>query len=870
MKPIFNPQRLVVSATLIMLLAGLTNPALSQGDYTICTFDADYCQINTANSPAPSVYYWTNDLGNPAGSLYMVIDWANNPNGWQDTKISWDIPWPGIDCPNYARVEFDVKIDRANSYPATDGNYGGVQVVCQGWPGWGLNTEGHYWSAIGSVGLIATDGWQHVSVPLTAYPYTLSRLCLNFYGNPPSATTNRICYFIDNIKLTAPPAPPPALAIQMRPQPKPGLHLFTPVEGNQWQRQSIRTVETTYGWYNSGGPTTYALTIADFPFIGEVTTNYTWYYDLSAEVASWWKWWGVDMSFTWDGTQPDAGGRCTNGSMYVVAGFTDAGGEQFSVVGSFASPLDGTKYDTLIFDIKVDPSSGPIQSGANYGTLDGIGLVAPDWSQINLGSYTIPLSATNWTRVALPINRSNPKLSGIQGVWLKMWSGADHTNALKFWLDNVTLRATPSTYQVHMFIAPGPNTGLPIAPDWNETNCIFVQIQMGQNGQAMAAVRYKTNYPNSNGGTNIIAYQTNADCTVTALADNYFGACVLATITNGPVLGTWSLTFHDNSHATFSGPGGSTNFTIPTAVLNAMFANYDGNTLLYFGADPNSTNGIGRKAVLSRVVVSNQTFSTIIDDNFAAPALNTEIWSISADLADGVFVVPAGSKGWLTWTLPDTGFRLQSSPTATDLRAWSEPAVRTFVNKNVRQALIGPSHDFELTQLVTVSGTLPNDVVVRESPTLSSAGQVSIRPISATSTGTNYYISSPLLLWLEVSIDNGANWLAPTNGPAVLRLGGTFDSTLFPPTPNGQYVSVPGWQGLYANGVVISNLVIQNFSGSFELPNDPTDPTVSADITGSISLDNGQNFAEFSVSGELTLSASRANQRFFRLVKPGS
>lgn len=870
MKTKFNLRNWVTSVVFIMLLSSGAHLALAQADYIICSFDTDYCQINTDNSPPPSGFHWTNDIGNPPGSVYVVIDWQNNPSGWQDTKISWDVPYPGVDCPNYANVEFDVKIDRANSYPATDGNYGGVQVVCQGWPGWGLNTEGHWWSAIGSVTLIATDGWQHVSVPLTAYPYTLSRLCLNFYGNPPSATTNRICYFIDNIKLTAPPAPPPTLALQMRPKPKPGLHLFTPVDGNQWQRQSIRTVGTGYGWYNTGAPTTYALTIADFPFLGEVTTNYSWYFDSDAEVASWWKWWGVDVSFSWDGTEPDAGGRCTNGSMYVVANFTEAGGEQFSIAGSFATPLDGTKYDTLMFDIKVDPTSGPIQSGTDYGTIDSIGFIASDWSQINLGSYTIPLAATNWTRVALPINRSNPNLKGIQGVWLKMWSGDAHTNALKFWIDNLVVRATPSTYQVHMFIAPGPNTGLPIAPDWNETNCLFVQIQMGQNGQAMAAVRYKTNYPNSNGGTNIVAYQTNADCTVTALQDNYFGACVLATISNGPVLGTWSLTFHDNANATFSGPGGSTNFTIPSAVLDAMFANYDGNTLVYFGADPNGTNGIGHEAVLSRVIVSNQMFYPIIDDDFSAPALNTELWAVSADAVDGVFVVPAGAKGWLTWSLPDTGFRLQSSPSLANPNTWTEPTLRTFVNKDHRQALLGPSYDFEVTDLAISYTTLPTDVVVRESPTVASVGDISLRPISTSSSATNYYFKSSLSLWLDVSIDNGTNWVSATNGPAVLTLSGTFESPLFPPIPYAQYVSVPGWQGLYPNGVVISNLIIQNFSQSFELPNDPADPITDAEIIGLISLDGGQNFTDFYISGQLTLTTTAAGQRFFRLVKPGS
>jgi hypothetical protein len=844
-----------------LALACSTSTVLSQ-DFTICTFDADYCTVNTDNTPVPSVFYWTNDVGNPAGSVYLVINWANNPSGWQDTKLSWDIAWPGIDCPDYANVEFDVKIDQANSYPALDGSYGGVQVVCQGWQGWGLNTEAHSWVAVGNSSLIATSDWQHVTVPLTSFPWTLSRLCVNFYGNPPEATTNTICYFVDNLKLTAPPAPPPTLALQLSPKPQPGLNLFTSVAGNQWQRQNIRLASTGYGWYNSGAPTTYSFTIADFPSPG--TTNFLWNFDTSTQVGDWGGWWGLTPTFTWDETNPDASDTCTNGSMYVVVPFTTAGDEQTSFRGLFSSSLDGTRYASLSFDIKVDPSSGPITSGANYGTFDAIGFA---WDQEQVGTYTIPLSATNWTHVNLPINRSMAGLSNVEGFWFKMWSGSDHTNALKFWLDNVTVEAAAQGFQAHMYLAPGPNTGLPVAPDWNETNCIFVQIQGSPNGNATAAFRFKTNYPGSNGGTNIIALVTNEDCTVTTLVDDYYGACVLATITNGPVLGTWSVTFHDNTNVTFSGPGASTNFTIPAEVLDAMFANYDYTMLVYYGVGSAGTNGIGQKAIFSRAVITNEYLYPWIDDNFSAPALDTATWAISADASDGIFVVPTDAKGWLTWTLPDTGFGLQTSPDLVNPYLWGTPAFHTFVNKDVRQSLIRGVYETEMLQFDVSGGSLPEGLLIRESPTAASLGQTSIRPLA----GGNYQISSFFDVYLEVSTDSGTNWLAATNGPAPLRMNVSSATNTLPPF-EGQYASPSGWVGLYANGVVLSNLVSGMFSGSFPPPQ-LTDPTnsYSSTVEVTISTDGGAIFNGYSAAGANTEAVSAGGGRmFFRLMKPGS
>lgn len=866
-----NPkmQKWIPSALLGLLLAASTSTVLAATDYTICTFDTDICVFNTANGNPPALYYWTNDVGNPAGSAYLVINWANNTSGWQDSKSSWDLAWPGADCPNYANVEFDVKIDQANSYPAADGTYGGVQVVCQGWNGWGLNTEAHNWVGIGGAGLRATNGWQHVVMSLAGFPWTLSRLCLNFYGNPPSATTNTICYFVDNLKLVTPPAPPPTMAIQMKPKPQPALNLFASQAGGQYQRQSIRALDTTLTWYNQSAPTTYSFAITNFPAGG--TTNYTDSFDTG--ISPWGLWWGGgdinsgNVTFSWDSTTPDAGGRCANDSLKVSVPFTGAANEQASIRGLFPAAVNGTKYNGVAFDIKVDPSSGPVTSGGNYGTFDAIGFA---WNQVQVGSYTIPLTATNWTHVVLPFSPSLANLNGIQGFWFKMWSGTAHTNTLTFWLDNVQLQAVAQNFQAHMYLVPGPYSGTGSSPDWNETNCIFLQIQMAANGNAAGVFRYKTNFPNSNGGTNVVSVTTNENCVAVTNVANYFSACQLANITNGPVLGTWSLTFDNNTNVLLSGPGGSTNFTIPPEVLSAMFANSDGTMLVYYGVDPNGTNTIGQKAVFTRAVVTNMNFGVPIDDRFSGDSLDTLTWAISASDPGGVFVVPMGSKGWLTWTLPDAGFSLQASSDLMDRNSWAAPAFYTFINNNVRQALMGPVYDTEMTQLDVSGGSMPAGLMIRESPTKASLGQTTVQPVA----GGTYKIMSAMEVYTEVSTDNGLNWYPATNGPAPLTMSGTYPTNTLPPV-TGRYATSAPWTGLYANGVVISNVVVSSFSDSFPLPPDLTDPVYSygAAVDVDVSTDGGVTFTTYALTPAnvtTAISTGAVNQRFFRLMKPGS
>ena len=206
-----------------------------------------------------------------------------------------------------------------------------------------------------------------------------------------------------------------------------------------------------------------------------------------------------------------------------------------------------------------------------------------------------------------------------------------------------------SGFQVHVFLTP--TYGTESAPDWNQPNLVFLQIQQATNGIASATFRYKTNLPN---GNNMLF---NAQAT-----NGPVGALAVLDCTNGP-LGTWSMTFVNDTNITLRGPdGSSTNFSLPAAAA-ALFGTAP--VRAYFGNQPNSSAARGQFTTFSRVQISG--VAAPIDDTFPGPSLNqdpaTVSWQWQTPAADpsGIFVASGQDVYWLNWTLPDFGYTLQSS-----------------------------------------------------------------------------------------------------------------------------------------------------------------------------------------------------------------
>ena len=107
------------------------------------------------------------------------------------------------------------------------------------------------------------------------------------------------------------------------------------------------------------------------------------------------------------------------------------------------------------------------------------------------------------------------------------------------------------------------------------------------------------------------------------------------------------------------------------------------------------------------------------------------------------------------------------------------------------------------TEMTSLSTTLPNGVMIRESPSLQSRGGVSVQDNGDGS----FKISSFFDIFPEVSLDGGASWNGSTSGPVHLVLV-DLAPEVPKPTPNlpplaGKYVSPAQWHALYANGIII-------------------------------------------------------------------
>jgi hypothetical protein len=378
--------------------------------------------------------------------------------------------------------------------------------------------------------------------------------------------------------------------------------------------------------------------------------------------------------------------------------------------------VNGYYYD-LNFDLLIDPTSAKTANG-DFGHLRA-GVTINNWAQVQLwdvASYT----NTGWNHVHAYIDPAVPGVDYITGFWLNWpWqTGATNAGAIQgtqtFWVDNVifttnltkplnppTATLTPAppvisglnitssgaaqydrnniatlnpeswvnatgpvtysltiakypgtnyaSYQTHIMLVPSPGTES--APDWNEANCVMLDIQNQANGSTVANFRYKTNQP----GANAMLYGA--------------GALGSVTSTNG-ALGTWSMTFSDNTNVTITAPTGDTkSFAFPDEqAIKDLFSDP---VVTYFGAQPNTTTDIGQGIVLSNVKIAGSAFP--VNDSFAGKTIDTNTWVVRAAQPANVFIPVNDSAFILSWTLPDTNFKLQVAPALTG--PWTDPGL---------------------------------------------------------------------------------------------------------------------------------------------------------------------------------------------------
>lgn len=394
----------------------------------------------------------------------------------------------------------------------------------------------------------------------------------------------------------------------------------------------------------------------------------------------------------------------------------------------------------LSWYIHVDPSTQPDANG-NFGTISG-GLIAVDpvtsaYDREDTTYLTIPGAATNgWVKMsetnaanfvaaANSLNSGNPNNAYAFGVAFDQNSyGTGYpTNTVIYWIDQVTVQTAtappppppppiltinkavpglnlfagdnstlynrediesvgndyswvgasgPVTYsftitnypipagdgfQTQIFLIPNPGTES--APDYNEANAIFLDMEANSTG-ASVTFRYKTNNPDSE--------------------TMPYAAGALASISTSNGVGTWSMTFTDNTNVMLTAPGNvTTNFSIPdsTGATTALFAS---GVTLYFGVQAGNVGGANDHIVASDFSVTGLG-SADFNDNFEADAagggFNPSLWKTNATFPTSVQLVGPGNPYWLSWTTPAPGFTPEVTGALSTNIHWTVPSTYT-------------------------------------------------------------------------------------------------------------------------------------------------------------------------------------------------
>ena len=407
----------------------------------------------------------------------------------------------------------------------------------------------------------------------------------------------------------------------------------------------------------------------------------------------------------WDPAQ-DASGNPNSGSMYLTLNWPTTPNWNASwndVQIAFGTPqINSADYINFECDIKVHVTNSFKALDGSYGALELI--VNNPWQNV---AGWVPLPAIDgWQHISAPFSAAPSGTYSEAIIGLISNGGSAYTNTLAVWIDNVVFTAPPSvhTNQPTMAIAKAPPAGLTCvcsqaAGTWQRQ--MIATVQNNYSWNTASAVSNTTTYsmtiaaapgaasPSFTSqmflvpqlgmlGTSIdnsidwdssnvvsLAVSVNPDHSATGLfqykvnnAQNWNAALAFGfPCAAGPV-GTWSLTFNNNTNVTLTAPDNtSTNFVI-SASDAALFADP---LYFYVGTQPNDNANIGQSSTFSRVQITGAAGS--IDDNFVSTGtpgqpylLNSNIWTLNTADSKGVFITAPDAKYWVTWSQPDFGF----------------------------------------------------------------------------------------------------------------------------------------------------------------------------------------------------------------------
>lgn len=258
-----------------------------------------------------------------------------------------------------------------------------------------------------------------------------------------------------------------------------------------------------------------------------------------------------------------------------------------------------------------------------------------------------------------------------------------------------TIKGYPNSQNCQIFFLLSPNPAArDNALDWNETNCVYVEIQGGANNGYMA-FKYKVNETSGQdmyGGGGIY---TNAP----GSGNPESGMLAQVSPATGGVLGTWKIKFTSDTAGQIIAPDNTTtNFTMP-AYNAALFAENPAagrpGVYVYLGGQANNNDAMNQAFVFSNFSITGTPGA--FSENFLTDTVldTTNNWALPGSAPLGTFVLPAADAGglWLNWTLPDSGFSLESSSTLSGgSLAWASPTAGPVIGMvGVKKQLVSPS-----------------------------------------------------------------------------------------------------------------------------------------------------------------------------------
>jgi hypothetical protein len=403
---------------------------------------------------------------------------------------------------------------------------------------------------------------------------------------------------------------------------------------------------------------------------------------------------GYDVTVAWDATQ-NSTGSTTNGSMYVTVDWPGPSDTNYTTswtdmqfAFSTAGTFDASNYIAFDCDIKVDVANSYTAMDGSYGAIE---LIINDPWQ-NVVGWAQLAATTNWQHFTGYFSSISPPLAPSYNeaiVGLISQGTGTCTNTISYWIDNIVFTALPAlntnqppvtagtppppgltcicsqgggTYQRQVIetvnsdyswntaIAAFPAASysgfadqlflIPVAGmigspldddiDWDSADVVALYVVVNPDQSATGTFQYKVNQ-SSSWNTSLVV---NKHCAA------------------GP-LGTWSLTFNNDTNVTLTAPDNTTtNFTMAASDAS-LFADP---LYVYLGDQPNANANIGQSSTFSQLTITGPSDS--IDDNFASDGtLNTNTWANdTASDENGIFVTAPDAKLWLTWPTPDGGF----------------------------------------------------------------------------------------------------------------------------------------------------------------------------------------------------------------------